>query len=206
MAFCSKCGAALPEGTKFCPECGAPVPEDSDRRGQKAPDPPCPVQGKRPKKSLLRRWWFWALVIIIIGALGSRRSAQKPSAAPEQAETTAAASPAPIASPAPTASPTPEPEAAASSESEIRPEIREFLDAYEACMDEYVEFMQEYMNADSAGMVAMMSEYYGVLARYTEFAEAMEDFDESELTNAELAYYIEVTGRVSRKLLAVAGG
>ncbi len=34
----------------------------------------------------------------------------------------------------------------------------------------------------------------------------MDAFDESELTNAELAYYIEVTSRVSKKLLTVAGG
>lgn len=25
MAFCSKCGAELPENTQFCPSCGAPV-------------------------------------------------------------------------------------------------------------------------------------------------------------------------------------
>ena len=91
-------------------------------------------------------------------------------------------------------------------ESEIRPEVKEFLDAYEACMDEYVEFMQKYMNADPTSMVSMMSDYYSILTRYTEFAEKMDAFDESELTNAELAYYIEVTSRVSQKLLTVAGG
>ncbi len=80
------------------------------------------------------------------------------------------------------------------------------MDAYETCMDEYVEFMQKYMNTDPTSMVSMMSDYYSILTRYTEFSEKMDAFDESELTNAELAYYIEVTSRVSKKLLTVAGG
>ena len=44
-----------------------------------------------------------------------------------------------------------------------------------------------------------------LLRNYTEFAEKIDAFDESELTNAELAYYLEVTNRVSQKLLRVAG-
>ena len=69
-----------------------------------------------------------------------------------------------------------------------------------------VEFdMQKYLNADPTSMVSMMGDYYSILARYTEFAEKIDAFDESELTNAELAYYLEVTNRVSQKLLRVAG-
>ena len=98
----------------------------------------------------------------------------------------------------------PEPQTAAV-ENEIRPDVKEFLDAYEACMDEYVDFMQKYMNADPTSMVSMMGDYYSILARYTEFAEKIDAFDESELTNAELAYYLDVTNRVSQKLLSVAG-
>ena len=51
----------------------------------------------------------------------------------------------------------------------------------------------------------MMGDYYRILTRYTEFAEKIDAFDKSELTNAELAYYLEVTNRVSQKLLRVAG-
>ena len=72
-------------------------------------------------------------------------------------------------------------------------------------MDEYVDFMQRYMNADPASMASMMGDYYRILTSYTEFAEKIDAFDESELTNAELAYYLEVTNRVSQKLLSVAG-
>ena len=43
-----------------------------------------------------------------------------------------------------------------------------------------------------------------LLRNYTEFAEKIDAFDESELTNAELPYYLEVTSRVSQQLLSVA--
>ena len=65
--------------------------------------------------------------------------------------------------------------------------------------------MQKYLNADPTSMVSMMGDYYSILARYTEFAEKIDAFDENELTNAELAYYLEVTNRVSQKLLRLAG-
>ena len=65
--------------------------------------------------------------------------------------------------------------------------------------------MQHYMNDESDSTLSMMGDYYHILTRYTEFAEKIDAFDESELTNAELAYYLEVTNRVSQKLLRVAG-
>ena len=72
-------------------------------------------------------------------------------------------------------------------------------------MDEYVDFMEKYLNADPTSTVSMMGDYYSILSRYTEFAEKIDAFDESELNQAEMAYYLEVTGRVSRKLLSAAG-
>ena len=64
--------------------------------------------------------------------------------------------------------------------------------------------MQKYMNADTSSMASMMGDYYRILTSYSEFAEKIDAYDESELTNAELAYYLEVTNRVSQKLLRVA--
>ena len=155
------------------------------------------------------------LAVIVIAGIAGRSGAKtltKPSARQTVPVTTSApqAMPKPTAAPTteptaePTEEPTPEPPTAVA-ENETRPEVKEFLDAYEACMDEYVDFMQKYMNADPTSMVSMMGDYYSILARYTEFAEKIDAFDESELTNAELAYYLEVTNRVSQKLLSVAG-
>ena len=87
----------------------------------------------------------------------------------------------------------------------IRPEIKEFLDSYETFMDEYVAFMQTYMSGGMENMVAMMGEYTNMLSRYEEFTEALDSMDEEAMTNAELYYYLEVTSRVSQKLLLVAG-
>ena len=51
----------------------------------------------------------------------------------------------------------------------------------------------------------MMGDYASFMSRYADFAEKLDAMDESELTNAELAYYMEVTSRCSQKLLLAAG-
>ena len=213
-SYCRQCGAPLREGTKFCSECGAPADGAAVRMA--APQIEYPAEKpKKKRKSIIRRWWFWVLAAIVIASLAGRSGA-KTQTKPTARQTFPAATAAPQATARPTAAPTAEPEAeptaeptpepqTAAAENGIRPEVKEFLDAYEACMDEYVDFMQKYMNADPSSMVSMMGDYYGILARYTEFAEKIDAFDESELTNAELAYYLEVTNRVSQKLLSVAG-
>ena len=214
MATSRQCGAPLQEGTKFCSECGAPAVSAPARMA--APQIEYPAEKpKKKRKSIFKRWWFWVLAVIVIAGLAGR-SCAKTQTKPTAKQTAPAATSAPQATARPTAAPTVEPEAepteeptpepqTAAAENEIRPEVKEFLDAYEACMDEYAEFMQKYLNADPTSMVSMMGDYYSILARYTEFAEKIDAFDESELTNAELAYYLEVTNRVSQKLLSVAG-
>ena len=215
MAYCSQCGAPLQEGMKFCSACGAPA-EAAPVRTAAEPQIEYPTEKPRKKrKSLFKRWWFWVLALIVIAGLAGRSGAKAPSS-PSERRTAPAAASAPKATSKPTAAPTAEPEAeptaeptpepqTAAAENEIRPEVKEFLDAYEACMDEYVDFMRKYMNADAASMVSMMGDYYSILSRYTEFAEKIDAYDENDLTNAELAYYLEVTSRVSQKLLTVAG-
>lgn len=219
MTYCSKCGAAQQEGAKFCTECGAPITKElTPAQETLSQEPYHFIQHetrRRKKKSLLRRWWVWAVIIVVVvGVVGKRGGSKLTRDVPRQAETIATAAPVQTAKPVPTATPTRPPTAtpkvkptkepaASPAENTVRPEVREFLDSYEACMDEYVEFMKKYMNADAASVVSMMGDYYKILARYTEYAEKLDALDESELTNAELAYYLEVTNRVSQKLLTV---
>ena len=213
MAYCRKCGAILEEGTRFCAECGAPV-EPGSGFGDGSP-----AKRRKPKKPFYKRWWFWLLALALIGALGGRgtsdsvtrqspaptaelqtavpASTPEPSPAPTVRPTP---TPTPAPTPVPTVEPTPEPKSGPA-DNEIRPEIKEFLDAYEACMNEYADFMKKYMSADPMSMIGMMGDYYSILERYTEFVDKIDALDESELTGAELAYYLEVTGRVSQKLL-----
>lgn len=183
MAYCRQCGSVLPEGTRFCPQCGAPNSDEAARAAATQPEY-SEQNAKNPKKSILKRWWFWVLVIIVACFVYGRHSIQEAQSGNE---------PAVAASRAPTST-------------QIRPEVKEFLDAYEACMDEYVAFMQRYMNADATDMVSMMGDYYSIMNRYAEFAEKLNELDQSKLTDEETAYYIDVTSRVSQKLLYVAGG
>ena len=143
------------------------------------------------KRNIFRKWWVWVLALLVLGrfigggAARSRRQTQT-----QSVTATAAATSAPTTAPtaAPTAAPTIAHTATATppgpGPDDIRPEVREFLDSYEACMDEYVEFMQKYMKADPNEMMKMMGDYYSILARYTEFTEKLERLDESQLTNA----------------------
>ena len=165
-------------------------------------------------KSILKKWWFWVIVIVVIAGVFRRGGLQTTETSPSTRQTAPAAqgaSSAPAASESAAAAPAETPakseakETKTLKETDIRPEVKEYLDAYEACINEYVDFMKKYEKADSGSALSMMGDYYRILTRYTEFAEKIDAFDESELTNAELAYYLGVTNRVSQKLLRVAG-
>lgn len=84
----------------------------------------------------------------------------------------------------------------------VNPELKAFLDEYEAFMDEYVEFMEKYN--DSGYSVEMLSDYLKMMDRYADFAETADKYDSEEMSAADAAYYIEVTSRVSKKMLEVA--
>jgi predicted nucleic acid-binding Zn ribbon protein len=234
MAYCRNCGAALVEGKKFCSECGEPTGEAPARASIPAPEipvrQPIPIEypaekPKRKRKSLFRRWWFWVLVIVVAVSLwnrsGGRTNRTSSTGRSEPVTTTA-----PRSTPRPTVSPTempdeaddeaepeassepettPEPTEAPLSQSDIRPEFREYMDAYEEFMDEYIEFMERYSDADPSSAALMLYDYYRLMERYEDFAEALDAMDESDYTHAEWAYYLEVTNRVNQKLLRSLG-
>lgn len=57
MAFCTNCGAELPEGAKFCTECGTKVPVPTNPEpAQPAPVPTSPVQGIYPPPAGVDTW------------------------------------------------------------------------------------------------------------------------------------------------------
>lgn len=78
-------------------------------------------------------------------------------------------------------------------------DFRETMDSYEAFMDEYISFMETYKNSGST--VDMIDDYNDMLNQYNEFSQKIDNIDEESLSDEDYDYYIEVTSRVSSKLL-----
>ena len=84
----------------------------------------------------------------------------------------------------------------------VTPSFKEAMDSYEKFFDEYVAFMKKYSESDDT--LSMLDDYTKYLQQYTETMKKMDEIDEDELSDADLAYYIEVNARISKKLLEVA--
>lgn len=82
---------------------------------------------------------------------------------------------------------------------EVRTDFKEFLDEYEEFMDEYCDFMKKY--ADSNNDPTMLADYMNIMVKYAEFSGKAAELEKEEMTEAEAKYYIEVTARVSKKLI-----
>ena len=92
----------------------------------------------------------------------------------------------------------PEEEAPASG---IRPEIKEAIDAYEAFVDEYCEFMETVSeDPTNAELLAAYIEYVDKL----EEEERKMDALDKDLTEEEEDYYIEVLDRCNKKIMETA--
>ena len=83
----------------------------------------------------------------------------------------------------------------------VTPEFKEAMDSYEAFFDEYVEFMKSYDSA--AGDMTAMLKYLDMLSQYSEMADKLDELEDSEMSDADAAYYIEVTARIYQKLASV---
>lgn len=87
------------------------------------------------------------------------------------------------------------------SSSEVSPDLKEFLDSYEAFMTEYVSFMQRYEDSDDVS--SMLMDYFDMLYRLADFTEKADAYDTDEMSDADAAYYLEVMSRVTMMLLSV---
>ena len=217
MTYCSKCGAAQQDGAKFCTECGAPIRNEAVQIVENHPQAPfsvtqTEVRQKRKKKSLLRRWWFWVVIIVVAVSVFGKRGGQKPTqVTSRQAETVATAKPAATVKPATTPKPTmtappttPKPTSAPAPEATaaplgVSPEFKATMDSYEAFFDEYIAFMKAM--SDDPNNTAMLLKYATMMMQYTETMEKLDAIDESKLSPADDAYYIEVMARIEVKLL-----
>ena len=81
----------------------------------------------------------------------------------------------------------------------VTPEVKEFLDSYEAVMNKYCDFMENYDPND----ISAMTEYLTLLQEYSDFAAKADAMDESSMTDADYKYYIDVMARVEKRLIDV---
>lgn len=66
-------------------------------------------------------------------------------------------------------------------------------------MNQYCDFMNSYDATD----LSMLSEYSELMSEYVTTTAKFEKIQDEDLNDAELAYYLEVSNRVSQNLLAV---
>ena len=81
----------------------------------------------------------------------------------------------------------------------VTPEVKEYLDAYEAFMNKYCDFLQNYDASD----LSALTEYMSMLQEYATFAEKVDAMDETTMTDADYKYYIDVLARVDKRLIDV---
>lgn len=93
----------------------------------------------------------------------------------------------------------PEPEPEPAKPTGIRPEFKEAMDSYEAFYDEYCSFMKEYSNNPTD--LSLLTKYTDMLSKAAEMDEKFEAWDEDEMSDEELSYYLDVTLRIEKKLL-----
>ncbi len=122
-----------------------------------------------------------------------RNQPEKPAEPPEEA---------PETEPEEVSEPEPEPAPEDTPAAGIRPEFKELLDSYEAFFDSYAEFMQKYK--ESGNSAAMLTDYLDFMNQYLDMSEKLNALGEEEMNDEEAAYYLEVTLRISQKLLEVA--
>lgn len=85
----------------------------------------------------------------------------------------------------------------------LRPDFKKAMDSYEKFMNEYVEFMKKYEKSGGTDL-SLLTDYATYMSKYSSMCEDFEKWDEEDMNDAELAYYIDVQARVQKKLLEVA--
>lgn len=84
---------------------------------------------------------------------------------------------------------------------EIDPDLVAFCESYEAYIDEYCDFMERYL-ANPADL-NLLSEYASIMETLDEFTAAADNYNTDDMTDAELQYYLEVTGRCTTRMMEV---
>ena len=86
---------------------------------------------------------------------------------------------------------------------DIDSDFKKAMDSYESFMNDYVEFMKKYQK--NPADLSLLADYSKYMSDYTKVCNDFSDWGDKDLSTDELAYYLDVQTRVSKKLLEVAG-
>ena len=92
-----------------------------------------------------------------------------------------------------------EPEVTTTS-SGLRSDFKNAMDSYESFIDEYISFMNKYSSSGGTD-VTLLKDYATYTQKYAKMCKDFEKWNESDLNDEELKYYIEVQNRVNQKLI-----
>ena len=84
----------------------------------------------------------------------------------------------------------------------IDPDFKAAMDSYEAFFDEYVAIMKKYK--ENPTDMSILTDYATYMGQYADMMQKFEAWENEDLSKAELAYYIDVQARITKKLLEVA--
>lgn len=83
---------------------------------------------------------------------------------------------------------------------DVNADLKEFLDSYEEYLDSIIEM---YKKVAAGDMSAMLS-YASAIAKLADLAEKADSWKNDDLKGADLKYYTEVMGRITKKLTQIA--
>ena len=208
LALCPRCGERLSVDGNYasarCPYCGETFRvADGLRAFEQGTARSAGTYREPPRRK--RHTFRWLLVcavffllgrLILPGVVYTARNERR--AEPSRSLSAPAATPTlrPSASPRPTSTPKPSPAPRADG---VSPEFKKYMDSYEAFFDEYLDFME---SADEEGDgFGYLLRYAAMMERYVEVMDSLDAIGDEELSTADELYYLEVLGRINRKLL-----
>lgn len=83
----------------------------------------------------------------------------------------------------------------------LRSDFKTAMDSYEKFFDEYVAIMKKYANNPTD--TSILADYSKYMGKYAQMMSDFEKWESEDMNDAELAYYLEVQGRITKKLLEV---
>ena len=84
----------------------------------------------------------------------------------------------------------------------IRADFKAAMDSYEAFFDDYVAIMKKYK--ENPTDLSILADYAKYMGQYADRMQKFEQWENEDLNAAELAYYVDVQAKITRKLLEIA--